>query len=120
MVTLLHFLPLVFFFAAYKLYEIYTATLFLMASSVICFPCSWLIQRKINTSDVITLSFILLFGTATVFFKNPLFIKWKVSIIFWLLGTGILINYLLKNQAASYTLLNEKIDMRDKDCTALI
>ena len=111
MVSILHFLPLLLFFTSYKIYDIYVATSTLMFSSGLSFALCWYIQKKIITSDLIVLSFILVCGSATLLFKNPLFIKWKVTIIFWLIGVGILMNYILKNKPASFMLLSDKIDM---------
>ncbi|MAJ82139.1 MAG: hypothetical protein CMF41_04410 [Legionellales bacterium] len=111
MVSVLHFLPLLLFFTSYKFFDIYVATSTLMVSSSISFAMCWFIQKKIISSDLIVLCFILACGSATLLFKNPLFIKWKVTVIFWLISVGMTLNFMLKNKPASYMLLNDKIDM---------
>lgn len=111
MTSLLHILPLACFFLTYQWYDIYIATLALMVASVIAFPLGWVIHKSINRTEAITLGFILVFGMATLFFHNANFIMWKVSIIFWVLSIGLLINKWFNKQSTSYMLLHENIDM---------
>lgn len=111
MVSLLHLLPLALFFTAYKAYDIYIATLALMVTSSVVFPLGWYLQRKVNKNEAIMLSFIVVFGTATLIFHNASFIMWKVSIIFWTLSTCVLVNKLINNNPTSYILLGENIQM---------
>ncbi len=113
--TILHILPLIIFFVSYQLFNIYVATKALMISSVVSIPLTWILSKQIRTSDVITLSFIWIFGTATLLFQNPIFIKLKVTIIFWLLAVGMIVNLILNDKPATFLMLQDnKIDMSEK------
>ncbi len=76
--------PLLLFFAAFKFADIYVATGVAMAASV-C-QIIWLLARrkKIEPMHWINLGIIVVFGGATLFFHNEVFIKWKPTILYWL------------------------------------
>jgi intracellular septation protein len=44
--------------------------------------------KKITAISWVSLGAAILFGGATVWFHNPAFIKWKFSLIYWLMGTA--------------------------------
>jgi intracellular septation protein len=115
MKLLLDFLPLVFFFATYKICGIYpdqaaafatqwlgalvqggvvgvTEAPALLATVVVLFATlaqvAWMKfnGKKIDLMLWISLSLIVVFGGLTVWFHNQMFIMWKPSITFWLMG----------------------------------
>ena len=83
MKLLFDFFPIALFFLAYKLYDIYTATMVLMAASLIQTVAFCIKHRKIDFTYSTTLAIILILGTATLYFRNELFIKWKPTAIYW-------------------------------------
>ena len=60
--VLLDFLPIVFFFGAYKYYDIYVATAVLMAGTTIQMAIIYALDRKLTMMHRITLGLILVFG----------------------------------------------------------
>jgi len=76
--------PLVLFFAAYKFADIYVATGVAMAASVL--QIVWLLvrRRKIEPMHWINLTIIVVFGGATLFLHDEVFIKWKPTVLYWL------------------------------------
>lgn len=87
---LIDFLPMVFFFAAYKLTDVYTATLVLMVCSILQVIYLKIRHGKVEPMMWISLGFILVFGSMTFEFKNPRFLQWKVSILNWLFALAFL------------------------------
>lgn len=84
MKLLFDFFPIVLFFLAYKLFDIYYATAFAMLASlaqVVFFRLKYQHYEKLH---IISLLLILTLGGATLFFHNPWFIKWKPTGIYWL------------------------------------
>lgn len=82
--------PLILFFIAFKNFDIYTATAVAMAAAVA--QILWLKTRRkvIETTHWINLSVIVVFGSATLFFQNDAFIKWKPTVLYWLFAAILL------------------------------
>lgn len=78
----LDFLPLVVFFAFYKLYDIYAGTTALIIATAIVLIYSWVRYRKVEKMALITFIMVAVFGGLTLFFHNDEFIKWKVTVIY--------------------------------------
>lgn len=90
MKPLLEFFPIVLFFIAYKLYDIYIATAVVIAATMLQVISYWFIYRKVETMQWITLGLILVMGGATLYLQDEQFIKWKLTIIEWLFGAAFL------------------------------
>jgi intracellular septation protein len=78
--------PVLLFFIAYKMYDIYVATAVLIIASLVQTIGHRIIHRKFEKSHVITLVLVSLFGGATLMLQDEMFIKWKPSVINWLFG----------------------------------
>lgn len=87
---LFEFFPIILFFIAFKLYDIYVATAVVIVATVIQVAYTWFKQRKVETMQWITLALILVMGGATIYLQDEQFIKWKLSIIEWLFGLAFL------------------------------
>lgn len=90
MKPLLEFFPIILFFVAFKMYDIYVATAVVIAATFVQIATYWLMYRKVETMQWITLGLILVFGGATLYLQDEQFIKWKLSIIEWLFGGAFL------------------------------
>ncbi len=73
--------PIVLFFIAYKMYDIFVATAVAMVAAVIQITLFWLKNRRFEKTHVITLVLLLVFGGLTIFLRDPVFLMWKVSIV---------------------------------------
>lgn len=82
MKILLDFLPIVLFFAAYKLYGIYVATAVLMAATTVQMALLYKLDGKLQTLHKVTLALILGFGTLTLLLQDDRFIKWKPTVLY--------------------------------------
>ncbi len=51
----------------------------------------WMRHRKVDTMLWVSLVLILVFGGATLVFHDPLFIKWKPTILYWLFAAVLLV-----------------------------
>jgi intracellular septation protein len=83
-------LPVILFVAAYQLYDIYVATLTLMAA--VPLQLAWMkwSGKPIERMHWITLALVLVFGGLTLGFRDPLFIMWKPTVINLVLAAAIL------------------------------
>ncbi|MGJ7510012.1 septation protein A [Variovorax sp. GT1P44] len=82
MKLILDFFPILLFFGAFKLYDIYTATAVLMAGTVVQMAIIWFTERKLLPMQKATLVLILLFGTLTLALHDDRFIKWKPTVLY--------------------------------------
>jgi intracellular septation protein len=104
MKQLIEFIPIVLFFVVYQLkgesitmgqwhYNfdgIFTATAVLMAATVVQVILSYLISRRLEKRLLWMLLAVMVFGGATLVFRNQLFIQWKPTIFNWALAIAFL------------------------------
>ena len=90
MKLLFDFLPVILFFAAYKLADIYVATGVAIAAAIA--QIVWCLVRKEKVKPVqwIGLGFILIFGTATILLQDEFYIKLKWTLFYSLMGALII------------------------------
>jgi len=82
--------PVLVFFVAFKLSDIYTATAVAMGATLCQVAWSWLRHRKVDTMLWVSLCIIAVFGGATLWLHDETFIKWKPTVLYWLF-TAILV-----------------------------
>ena len=76
-------LPVILFFAAFKLADIYIATAVAIAASVL--QIGWLLVKKrpVDAMQWVGLAIIVVFGGMTLLLHDESFIKWKPTILYW-------------------------------------
>lgn len=84
MKLLFDFFPILLFFIAYKIQGIFVATAVVIVAAFIQVAIFWLKHRRFEKMHLITLSIIIVFGGATLVFQDPVFIKWKPTVVNWL------------------------------------
>lgn len=107
------FIPLVIFFALYKLYDIYVATGALIVATAIQLIVTYMIYKKVEKVQLITFAVVAVFGSMTIFFHNDDFIKWKVTVIYALFALGLWISNLLGKPVLK-GLLGKEIQLPDR------
>ena len=76
--------PILLFFLAYKLYDIYVATAVAIGAAFLQTGLYWLKHRKFETMHLVTLGILVVFGGLTLVLHDPVFIKWKPTVVNWL------------------------------------
>ena len=86
MKLLLDFFPIIVFFVAFKVWGIYVATAVAIAATVA--QIGWLRYKtgKVEPMQWVSLGVIVLFGGATIVSHNDTFIKWKPTVLYWLMA----------------------------------
>ncbi|MEW6331526.1 MAG: septation protein A [Pseudomonadota bacterium] len=82
--------PLLLFFAAFKFYDIYVATAVAIAASFVQVGLFWFKHRRFETMHVVTLGVIAVFGGLTLLLHDDTFIKWKPTLVYWILAAIVL------------------------------
>ena len=119
MKVLFDLLPVILFFAAYKLAgmneaaaadlaatllgdgiaakqaPILIATAVTIVATFFQIGWVWLRHRKVDTMLWVTLCIVTLLGGATLVFHDPLFIKWKPTAVYWAFGIALLASAML-------------------------
>ncbi|MFA0145113.1 septation protein A [Vibrio lentus] len=99
MKQILDFIPLIIFFALYKMYDIYTATGALIVASAVQIVLTYIIYKKVEKMQIITFLMVAVFGGMTIFLHDDNFIKWKVTIVYALFAIGLTVSHLMGKSA---------------------
>ena len=86
---LIDFFPLAAFLLLLLLKDIYWATGALMIGSVLQTAVHYVLHKRLEKMHLFGLAFILPLGGLTLLLHDPAFIKWKVSIFFWVVAVII-------------------------------
>jgi len=93
MQALFELLPLILFLGAYIFTsDIYIALGVLMVAMPIGFVIKYAKTRKVDKMYLWSTVFLLVFGAATFYFRNPQFLYWKPTAFYWVVGTAFLIS----------------------------
>ncbi len=87
---LFDFFPILLFFIAYKMYDIYVATAVAIVAAALQTLLFWVKHRRFEKMHLITFGLLAVFGGLTLILKDPVFIKWKPTVINWLFATVFL------------------------------
>jgi intracellular septation protein len=113
MKLLLDFFPIILFFAAFKLWGIYTATVVAIVATV--GQIAWLRWRtgKVEPMQWLSLGVIVLFGGATVLAQDETFIKWKPTVLYWLMGGALLAGQVILRKNLLKALMGGQLELPD-------
>lgn len=81
--------PVILFFVAFKLSDIYIATAVAIAATILQVGWTWMRHRKVENMLWVSLAVIVVFGGATLLLQNETFIKWKPTVLYWLFAAAL-------------------------------
>lgn len=111
MKLLLDFLPIFIFFIAFKFGGIYYATAAFMAASALQIGIHWLRYRKVERMHLVTFILGIVLGGATLMLQNELFIKWKPTVIYWVLAIACIGSQLISSKPMVQQLLETNVSL---------
>jgi len=88
--SVVDFAPLLLFFVAYRLFDLFAATATVMAAAVAAVGLGYWFDRKFHPVPVATAVIVLVFGGLTLYLNNETFIKMKPTMIYALFGAVLL------------------------------
>jgi intracellular septation protein len=138
MTLLLDFLPLLLFFGTFKFADankdaaaafasehfgflvsggsvgpgeaaVLLATLVVIAATLLQVVTLKLMRRKVHTMLWVTLALVVVLGGATIWFHNATFIKWKPSVLYWVMGLAFWISQALFRKNLLQTMIGEQL-----------
>ena len=81
--------PVILFFIAFKLKNIYFATAVAIAATFLQVGWLWIRKKRIDPMLWASLAIIAVFGGATLLLQNETFIKWKPTVLYWLFASAL-------------------------------
>ncbi len=114
MKLLFDFLPGVLFIIALYAYDIYVATAVVMVAMALQVGLMLVMRKAVSGVQWFTLGVILVFGTATLVLHDPLFVKWKPTVINWMFAALLLAGPVLFKKNFIRALMGEHITAPDK------
>lgn len=111
MKLLVDFLPILLFFVAFKLYDIYVATAVAIAASVLQIAWMRLRGRPIESLQWVSLAIIVVFGGLTLVLQNETFIKWKPTVLYLVFAAALVGGRLLAGRNLMTTLMGQSIKL---------
>lgn len=75
----------------------------------------WLLSQKkrVDTMLWLSLAVIVVFGGATLYFRNPTFIQWKPTILYWIYAISLLFGLVVLKKNLIKELMQEQITLPD-------
>lgn len=111
MKLLIDFFPVLLFFIAYKVFDIYIATIVAIITSIIQVVTFRVRNKRYEAIHLVTLALIIVFGGATLILHDEMFIKWKPSIVNWLFGLAFLLSQFFGKQPLIKRMMGTVIQM---------
>lgn len=105
--------PVILFFVAFKMYDIYAATVVAIATTVLQIGWVWYKHRKVDKLQWISLGLIVVFGGLTLLLQNEAFIKWKPTVLYWLFSTVLLVALLVFRKNLIKSMMGSQISAPD-------
>lgn len=119
------FIPLILFFIVYKLDPraveilgqsytlggIFSATAVLIISSVIVYGVLFVLQRKLEKSQWLTLIACLVFGGMTLAFHSETFLKWKAPVVNWLFAAAFAASHFIGDKPLIERIMGHAISL---------
>lgn len=112
MAFLFDFLPVLLFFLAYKWKGIFIATGVIIVATLVQVAIQWIRTRTIKPMHLITAVLVLVFGGITLLLGDEEWIKWKVTVVNWLLAMVLLVSaFVGSRRTAIERLLGTEIEL---------
>jgi intracellular septation protein len=119
MKLLIDFFPIILFFAAFKAWGIYAATAVAIVATIVQIAYLRFKTGKVETMQWVSLGVIVVFGGATLLAHDENFIKWKPTVLYWLMGGALLVGLVLFKKNFIKSLMGAQMQLPDSVCNNL-
>ena len=111
MKLLLDFFPIALFFIVFKVYGIFAATAIAIVATVL--QIAWMRYKngRVDTMQWISLGVIVVFGGATLVTQDETFIKWKPSVLYWLMCSTLWAGYFFFKRNFIQSLMGAQLEL---------
>jgi len=105
--------PVILFFIAFKLADIYVATAVAIGATFLQIGLLALLKRRIEPMLWVSLAIIVVFGGATLVLRDETFIKWKPTVLYWLFAAVLAGSALLFRRNLMRSMLSTQVRLPD-------
>lgn len=111
--------PVILFFVAFKFFDIYVATAVAIVATIAQILYCKIRYGKIEKMLLLSGVIIGVFGGATLLLKDPTFIQWKPTILYWLFAAGLVISQVFFDKNPMRAVMEKQIKLPDAIWTKL-
>jgi intracellular septation protein len=133
MKVFLEYIPLILFLLLYKMEPrqlslgdmelslggIYSATAWLMASTVLVYGLQLLKEKRLSRMQWIVVAAVLLFGSSTLLLRSEDILKWKAPVVNWIIALIFLGSQFVGRQNMAQSMFGQMVDMPAERWTRL-
>lgn len=101
--------PVILFFLAFKLYDIFIATAVAIAAAIAQIGWLWFRRRQVDKMMWVNLAIIVIFGGATLISQDETFIKWKPTVLYWLIAAVLVASHVIFKKNLIQTMLEKQM-----------
>lgn len=120
MKLLVDFFPLIVFFVAFKWKGIFVATAVAIAATALQLLYLWRKHGRVEPMHWASLVIIVVFGGATLWSEDPIFIKWKPTVLYWLMAVALVVGHLVFKRNGIRILMGGQLNVPDRIWTQLM
>jgi intracellular septation protein len=105
-------LPVILFFVAFKMADIYVATAVAIAATIAQIIYVAIKYKKVETMQWVSLGLIVVFGGLTIGLQDKTFIQWKPTILYWLFAVGLMASALIWKKNLIQTAMGKQVKLK--------
>ena len=113
MKQLLDFLPILLFFGAFKMYDIYVATGVIMLATTVQMLILYKLDGRLTTMHKVTWALVMGFGALTLGFQDERFVKIKPTVLYTFTGLALAIGLFVLKKNFLKMMLGAQLKMAD-------
>ena len=103
--------PVILFFVAYQLFDIYVATQVAIVAAALQVAYHRIRYGRVENTHWLTLGLLVVFGGLTLALRDPTFIKWKPTVVNWLFAAAFLFSQLFMRRSLLRRMMDHAIDL---------
>ena len=111
MKLLIDFFPIILFFVTFKTWGIMAATAVAIGATILQIAYLWRKNGFVEPMQWVSLGVIVVFGGATLLTQDETFIKWKPTVLYWLMGGALWIGRYFFKRNLIQKLMSAQIEL---------
>ena len=119
MQQLFDFFPVLAFFIAYWVADIYVATAVIIVAVILQIVIHWIRTRSFNKMHLVSAALLTVLGGLTLILRDETFIQWKTTVVFWLFALVFLGSQYIGEKPLMQRMMGTAIELPPKNWRTL-